>query len=100
MTLIRWLLRGFVWMLGGGSLQEFGFAFLAGTGVTVLEVDKLLGGSEEESDGEAVSTNDLLKTLALAAECPVETGKSRGLSESFLWKKEADLNVRDWIYLV
>ena len=100
MTLIRWLLRGFVWMLGGGSLQEFGFTFLAGAGVTVLEVDKLLGSNEEESNEEAASADDLLKALALAAECPAAAGKSRVLSHSFLWKKEADLNVRDWIYLV
>ena len=100
MTLIRWLLRGFVWMLEGVTLQDVGFAFLAGAGVTVFEVDKLLGDSKEKSNGEAVAADDLLKALAFAVECPAEAGKCRGLSESFLWKEEADLNVRDWIYLV
>jgi hypothetical protein len=100
MTLIRWLFHGFVWMLEGVTLQDVGFAFLAGAGVTVFEVDKLLGGGKEESNRETVSSDDLLKALALAAECPAEAGKSRGLSESFVWKKEADLKVRDWIYLV
>jgi hypothetical protein len=99
MTLIRWLLRVFTWMLEGVTLEDVGFALLTGAGSAAFEVDKLLGGSEEESNGKAVSADDLLYALALATECPAGKDKSRGLSDSFIWKKEADLNIRDWIYL-
>jgi hypothetical protein len=105
LSLIRWLLDGFVWI----ALQDVGFDFLAGSGVAMFEVDKLLGNSEEESNGAAVATDNLLKAdllkadlnkaLALVAERPAEAGKSRGLSENFFWKEEGYLNVRDWIYL-
>jgi|GEM_PF-3170168 hypothetical protein len=100
MTLIRCLLRGFRWMLNGVTLQDLGFALLAGSGVTVFEENKLTGDGEEELNKEAVAACDLLTALALAAECPAWAGKSRGLSESFFWKEESDLDVRDRIYLL
>jgi hypothetical protein len=112
MRLIRWFLRGLRWTFKGVTLQDLGFALLAGSGVTMFEVDKLMAASEEPLIAECVSPeyllsgNDLpwadhlLNALALSGECPVWAGKSRGLSESFLWKQESDLNVRDWMYLV
>ena len=99
MTFIRQLFNSLLGILENFT-EEDAWVLLCAAGVNYFVPDSLV--PKEETNQEAVAEQDisLLGALCLEAECPVWAWKSGSLSASFLWKKEADLNVRDWIYLV
>ncbi|MBV8213569.1 MAG: hypothetical protein JOZ08_10155 [Verrucomicrobia bacterium] len=98
MTLIRELFRRLLGILEHFT-EEDAWVLLCAAGVSYFLPEGLSPkdeGNEEAVGAQGVSLSD---ALCLEAECPVWSGKSRTLSASFVWRKESDLNVRDWIYL-
>ena len=98
MTFIRRLFQNLVSILEEFSVED-ACALLCAAGITNFELDKLLPRDEEAEEGAAGQDVSLVGVLCLEAECPAWSWKSETLSTSFRWKKETDLNVRDWIYL-
>ena len=98
MTFIRQLFKSLLGILENFT-EEDAWVLLCAAGVNYFVPDSLV--PKEETNQEAVAEQDisLLRALCLEAECPAWARKSGSLSASSLWKKEADLNVRDWIYL-
>jgi hypothetical protein len=73
-------------------------ALLCAAGLNNFEIGRLLYGDESDeidSDGR----NSLLEALCLEDEHPVGAWKGQEFGGTFLWKRESDLGVRDWIYL-
>ena len=98
MALIRRLFKSLVSILENFSEKD-AWVLLCAAGVNYFVPDDLLAREEEEVKPSADEEVDLLEALCLEAECPVWSWRSQTLSASFLWKQEADLNARDWMYL-
>jgi hypothetical protein len=98
MTFIRQLFQSLLGILEHFT-EEDAWVLLCAAGVNYFVPESLI--PEDEANQEATVEQDvsLLSALCLEAECPVWAWKSGTVSASFLWKKEADLDVRDWIYL-
>jgi hypothetical protein len=99
MTLIRQLFQSLISMLEKFT-EEDAWVLLCAAGVNYFVPDSLVAKDEENVEAAADQDLDLLGALDLEAECPARSWKGETLSAGFLWKNEADLNVRDWIYLV
>lgn len=99
MTFIRRLFQGLVSIVEKFTVDD-ACALLCAAGINNFGLDKLLAKDEEAQEAAASQDVSLEDALCLEAEYPAWSWKSETLSASFLWKKEADLNVRDWIYLV
>src|ERR1700741_2055623 len=98
MTFIRRLFQSLLAILENFT-EEDAWVLLCAAGVNYFVPENLRpkdGESQEAEGGQDVS---LLGALCLEAECPAWAWKSGSGSASFLWKNEADLHVRDWIYL-
>ena len=98
MSFIRQLFRSLLGILENFT-EEDAWVLLCAAGVNYFVPENLI--SKDEANQGAASKQDagLLGALCLEAECPVWAWKSGTMSANFLWKKEADLDVRDWIYL-
>ena len=99
MSFIRQLFERLRSILEKVSVED-SCALLCAAGINNFELQNLRPVEEETEEVAADEDVSLQDALGLEAECPVWSWKSLALSASFLWKKEADLNVRDWIYLV
>jgi hypothetical protein len=99
MTLIRQLFQSLISMLEKFT-EEDAWVLLCAAGVNYFVPDSLVAKEEENVEVAADQDLDLLGALDLEAECPAWSWKGQTLSAGFLWKNEADLNVRDWIYLM
>jgi len=105
MTLIRQLFQSLISMLEKFT-EEDAWVLLCAAGVNYFVPDSLVPKDEENEESAADQDVSLLgdlgleEALGLEAECPAWSWKGETLSAGFLWKNEADLNVRDWIYLV
>jgi hypothetical protein len=98
MTFIRQLFRGLLAILENFT-EEDAWVLLCAAGVSYFVPENLRPKEEESQEAETGQDVSLLGALGLQAECPAWAWKSGALSASFLWKNEADLDVRDWIYL-
>jgi hypothetical protein len=99
MAFIRGLLKSLLSFLDIFTLED-AYALLSGAGVTVFYFDSgMLGTGDEEDEFGADAPLTLLTALCLETTCPVVAWKCQEISPGFLWKKESDLSVRDWIYL-
>jgi hypothetical protein len=98
MTFIRQLFRSLLGILENFT-EEDAWVLLCAAGVNYFVPENLIPKEETNQEGVAEQDISLLGALCLAAECPVWAWKSESLSATFLWKKECDLDVRDWIYL-
>jgi hypothetical protein len=98
MTFIRRLFRSLISILEKFTVED-ACALVCAAGVNNFELDKLLPKDDEAEEAAAGQDVSLVGVLCLEAECPAWSWKSETLSASLLWKKEADLNVRDRIYL-
>jgi|SRR5215469_4434083 len=98
MTFIRQLFQSLLGILEKFT-EEDAWVLLCAAGVNYFVPENLI--PKEETNQEVAAEQDvsLMGALCLEAECPVWAWKSGTLSASFLWKKEVDLDVRDWIYL-
>jgi hypothetical protein len=100
MAFIRHLLRSLLSIIDRLTLED-ACALLSAAGVTIFEIDKLLPENEHEEDEFAVDQpQNALAALCLEGGCPAVAWQCREVSPTFLWRKESDLNVRDWIYLL
>ena len=99
MTFIRQLLQGLISIVGSFTREDAN-ALLCAAGVTNYEMDKLLPRGSGVEDVAALQDVTVLIALSLEVESPRLSWKSHGSSPGFLWKTEADLGVRDWIYLL
>ena len=99
MTLIRQLFQSLISMLERFT-EEDAWVLLCAAGVNYFVPDSLMPKDEENKEGAVDQDLDLLSALSLEEECPVWSWRGDTLSAGFLWKKEAELHVRDWIYLV
>ena len=99
MTLIRQLLQSFISMLERFT-EEDAWVLLCAAGVNYFVPDSLVPKDVENEEAAADQDVSLQGALGLEWECPAWSWKGETLSAGFLWKKEVDLNVRDWIYLV
>jgi hypothetical protein len=99
-TFIRRLLRDLLSFLDLFTLED-AYALLSGAGVPVYYFDTGAPRNGDSKDEfEAGRTQALLAALCLDPGCPVLAWKYQEISSGFLWKKECDLGVRDWIYLL
>ena len=99
MTFIRQLFQSLLAILEKFT-EEDAWVLLCAAGVNYFVPENLVPKEEETEEAEAGQDVTLLAALCLEAECPAWAWKNWTLSASFLWKKETDLDVRDWIYLV
>ena len=99
MTFIRRLFQSLLAILENFT-EEDAWVLLCAAGVNYFVPENLRPKDEESHEAEVGQDVSLLGALCLEAECPVWAWKSGTLSPGFRWKKEADLDVRDWIYLV
>ncbi|HEX4200400.1 MAG TPA: hypothetical protein VHY59_02700 [Chthoniobacterales bacterium] len=99
MTLIRQLFQSLISMLERFT-EEDAWVLLCAAGVNYFVPDSLLPKDEENEEAATDQDVSLQGVLGLEEECPAGSWEGETLSAGFLWKKEADLNVRDWIYLV
>ncbi|MBV9878256.1 MAG: hypothetical protein JO025_26230 [Verrucomicrobia bacterium] len=97
MTFIRQLFQSLLAILEKFT-EEDAWVLLCAAGVNYFVPENLRPKDEESQEAE-VSQEVLLGALCLEAECPAWARKGGTLSAGFLWKNEADLHVRDWIYL-
>jgi hypothetical protein len=98
MTFIRQFFKGLMSILEKVSAED-ARALLCAAGINNFELMRLSANAEAEEIA-AGQDAGLLQALCLEAECPVWSWKGQTVGASFVWKNEADLNVRDWIYLV
>ena len=74
-------------------------AFLSAAGFINFEIDKLL--RERSGEGIPADNNNILVALDLDTECPIESWrKAQRSGYAFFWRKECDLTVRDWNFLL
>jgi hypothetical protein len=100
MALLRYLLRGLLSFLDMFTLED-AYALLSAAGISVYHIDSDVPGNGDEGyEFEAGKPQTLLEALCLEAICPAVAWKCYEISPGFLWKKESDLNARDWIYLL
>ena len=99
MTLIRQLFQSLISMLERFT-EEDAWVLLCAAGVNYFVPDSLVPKDVENEEAAADQDVSLQGALGLEEECPAWSWKGETLSAGFLWKKEADLKVRDWIYLV
>jgi len=99
MSLIRQLFQSLLAILENFT-EEDAWVLLCAAGVNYFVPENLVPKEEKIGEAEADQDVTLVFALCLEAECPAWAWKSGSLSASFLWKKETDLDVRDWIYLV
>ena len=99
MTLIRQLFQSLISMLERFT-EEDAWVLLCAAGVNYFVPDSLMAKGEENEEAAPDQDVSLLGALGLEDECPAWSLKGLTLSAGFLWKKEADLNVRDRIYLM
>jgi hypothetical protein len=99
MTFIRQLFQSLLAILEKFT-EEDAWVLLCAAGVNYFVPENLVPKDEETGQSEVGHDVSLPDALCLETECPAWACKSGTLSASFLWKKETDLNVRDWIYLV
>ena len=99
MTLIRQLFQSLISMLERFT-EEDAWVLLCAAGVNYFVPDSLVPKDVENEEAAADQDVSLQGALGLEEECPASSWKGETLSAGFLWKKEANLNVRDWIYLV
>jgi hypothetical protein len=98
MTFIRQLFQSFLAIFENFT-EEDAWVLLCAAGVNYFVPDSLALKDEETDRTESGRDVSLLAALSLEADCPAWALKGGTLSASFLWKKETDLHVRDWIYL-
>jgi hypothetical protein len=98
MTFIRQLFQSLLAILENFT-EEDAWVLLCAAGVNYFVPENLRPKDEESQEAEVGPDISLLGALCLEAECPAWAWKSGALSTGFLWKNEADLGVRDWIYL-
>ena len=98
MTFIRRLFKSLLAILENFT-EEDAWVLLCAAGVSYFVPENLGPRGEETQEAESCQDVSLLGALCLEAECPAWAWKRGALSASFLWKNEADLDVRDWIYL-
>jgi hypothetical protein len=99
MTFIRRRFQGLISIVGSFTTEDAN-ALLCAAGVTNYEIDKLLPRGSGVEDDAVPQDVTVLIALSLEVKSPRLSWKSRGSSPGFLWKTEADLSVRDWIYLL
>ena len=99
MTFLRRLVKGLLSILGKFEPED-ACALLCAAEVNIFELDKLLPENVETEAALAEQSGSVLIALSLEAESARLSWRSYGLSSSFLWKREADLGVRDWVYLL
>jgi hypothetical protein len=100
MAFVRYLLRRLLSFLDIFTLED-AYALLSGAGVSVYYVDtRMPVNGYEEYEFAAGELQTLIEALCLEATCPTVAWKCYEISPGFLWKKESDLGVRDWIYLL
>lgn len=99
MAFIRQLFQGLISIVGSFTREDAN-ALLCAAGVTNYEMDKLLPTGSGVEDVAAPQDVTVLIALSLEVESPRLSWKSHGSSPCFLWKNEADLGVRDWLYLL
>ena len=98
MILIRQLFQTLISVLERFT-EEDAWVLLCAAGVCYFVPDSLSAKDEENEEAAAGQDVSVLGALGLEVQCPAWSWKGETLSAGFLWKKEADLNVRDWIYL-
>ena len=98
MTFIRQLFQSLLAILENFT-EEDAWVLLCAAGVNYFVPENLVPKDEGSQETKRCPDVGLLGALGLEAECPAWAWKGVTLSASFLWKKEADLNARDWIYL-
>lgn len=98
MTFIRQLFKSLLAILENFT-EEDAWVLLCAAGVNYFVPENLMPNEGESQEAEVGQDFSLLGALCLEAECPAWAWKGGILGASFLWKKEADLDVRDWIYL-
>jgi hypothetical protein len=98
MTLIRRLFKSLVSILENFTERD-AWVLLCAAGVNYFVPDDLMAKDEENEEAAPDQDLDLLGALCLEAECPVWAWKNQVVGVTFLWKKEDDLDVRDWLYL-
>jgi hypothetical protein len=99
MTLIRQLFQSLISMLGRFT-EEDAWVLLCAAGVSYFVPDSLVAREEENEETPADQDVSLVAALGLEEECPAWSWKGETVGAGFLWKREAELNARDWIYLV
>ena len=99
MTFIRQLFQSLLGILEKFT-EEDAWVLLCAAGVNYFVPENLI--PKEETNQEVATEQDvsLMGALCLEAECPVWSWKTQALGAGFLWKKETNLNVRDWVYLL
>jgi hypothetical protein len=98
MSFIRQLFQSLLAILENFT-EEDAWVLLCAAGVNYFVPENLVPKDEETQEAERCQDVSLLGALGLEAECPAWARKRATVSASFLWKNEADLDVRDWIYL-
>ena len=98
MTFIRQLFQSLLAILEKFT-EEDAWVLLCAAGVNYFVPENLVPQEEETGEAEAGQDVSLLAALCLEAECPAWAWKSGSRGASFLWKKETDFDVRDWMYL-
>jgi hypothetical protein len=99
MTFIRQLFQSLLTILENFT-EEDAWVLLCAAGVSYFVPENLLPKDEKTGQSEVGQEVNLLAALCLEAEFPAWVWKGGTLGASFRWKKEADLDVRDWMYLV
>ena len=99
MTFIRRLFQNLISIVENFSTEDAS-ALLCAAGVNFYEMDKLLPRGAAAEDVAVPQDVTVLIALSLEAESRRLSWNSHGSSPGFLWKNEADLGVRDWIYLL
>jgi hypothetical protein len=97
MTLIRRLFQSLRSILEDFTEKD-AWVLLCAAGVSYFVLDELSPKDEENEKAAAGQEVNVLGALCLEAECPAWSWESATLRAGFLWKKAADLNVRDWLY--
>lgn len=98
MSFIRQLFQSLLGILENFT-EEDAWVLLCAAGVNYFVPENLVPKDDANQEAAAEQDLSLLGALCLEAECPVWAWKSEALGAGFLWKKEGDLGVRDWIYL-
>ena len=98
MTFIRQLFKSLLAILENFT-EEDAWVLLCAAGVNYFVPENMVPRDQETEKADGGQDVSLLGALCLEAECPAWAWKGGSLSASFLWKSEADLYVRDWIYL-
>jgi len=99
MSFLRHLFKSLLSILAKFKAED-ACALLCAAGVNNFELERLLSKRVEIEETPADQSGSVLIALSLEAESPRLSWKGHGSSSSFLWKREVDLDVRDWVYML